>query len=27
LLAAHLAQSRGFVPGKFRYITKVTTVE
>ena len=27
LLAAHLAQHRGLVPGKFRYITKVTTTE
>ncbi len=26
-LAAHLAQQRGLVPGKFRYITKVTTTE
>ena len=25
--AAHLAQQRGLVPGKFRFITKVTTVE
>ena len=27
LFAAHLAQQRGLVPGKFRYITKVTTTE